>query len=328
MRRLRPPALATLLLVAAPLLAQDGREVLLRSLERESAATYAGVQTTVVTDAGKVRRTEQVVKRRGLEKLRIEYLAPPRLRGELIVDDGTRFRHYHPALNLMEEGPSRLQRARQRHQERLKGLRAGNQEVALGGEEILLGRRVTMVAVTPRKPDRPIRTLWLDRETGVPLRIEEKGRGGWTSVTTFTRFTPDPILGDAEFRLPVPTGARVVPSSLGRPISVQRAERIARQLWGGLPLPASLPAGYSLTSTHELSFRGRPVIALRYTRGRDDLSLFVSGGGGEPFAAPVQAHLNVVQRPLGPVLVTVVGSLPPAELQQLLDSVHLSADGK
>src|SRR5881409_2245120 len=86
------------LLAAAPLLAQDARETLLRHLERGGGVTFAGRQTTVVTTDGRTRRTEQVVKRRGTSKLRIEYLAPPRLRGELVVDDGESFRHYIPAL--------------------------------------------------------------------------------------------------------------------------------------------------------------------------------------------------------------------------------------
>jgi outer membrane lipoprotein-sorting protein len=319
MRRALPAAFA-LLLLAGPLLAEDAREILIRSLQRERGATYAGRQTTVVTDGGHTRRTEQVVKRRG-GKLRIEYLAPDRLKGELVVDDGRQFRHYVPTLRVMEEGRSRARRAMDRHHEQIKSLREGSTEVSYRGEETVLGRKVDVIAVQPSKPDRPSRVLWLDRETGVPLRVEEKRRSGRTSVTRFEQIDFSPILGEAEFRLPVPQGTSVVPSSMGRPISKRRAERLA-QRWGGLPA-FTPPAGYELTSTHQLSFRGRPVVGLRYTKGRDALSVFVSGGGGEPFAAPVQSRLNVVQRPVGGMLVTLVGSLPADELQQLLGSVRV-----
>ena len=244
------------------------------------------------------------------------------------MDDGVRYRHYIPALRVVEDGPSRLQRAMRRHQEHLRALREGGRSVTLAGEETLLGRKVDVIAVAPSKPDRPSRTLWLDRETGVALRVEEKRPGGRTSVTTFERIRFQPGAGPAEFRLEIPAGATVVPSSMGRPISPHRAEAVARELWGGLPTPGLLPPGYTLTSAHQLGFRGRTVIALRYTRGGDALSLFVTAGGGEPFAAPVQPRLNVVQRPIGGTLVTLVGSLPPAELEQILGSVHAPADLK
>jgi outer membrane lipoprotein-sorting protein len=322
MTRAVPAAIAALLLLSGPLLAQDAREVLIRSLQRERSASYAGLQKTVVTDGGRTRQTEQVVKRRK-GKLRIEYLAPSRLKGELVVDDGNQFRHYVPALRVMEEGPSRASRAMHRRAEQIKHLREGRTQVTLRGEETLLGRKVDVVAVQPSKPERPFRTLWLDRETGVPLRVEEKRPSGRVSVTTFEQIDFKSIMGDAEFRLMVPQGATVVPASMGRPISPRRAEHLAQRLWGGLPA-LTPPSGYELTSAHQLSFRGRPVVGLRYTRGKEALTLFVSEGSGERFSAPVQPRLNVVQRPIDRMLVTLVGSLPAGELQQLLGSVRLS----
>jgi outer membrane lipoprotein-sorting protein len=322
MRRAFLTALAAVVLLAGPLMAQDAREILIRGLLRQSKASYAGRQKTVVTDSGRTRRTEQVVKRRQ-GKLRIEYTAPDRLKGELVVDDGKQLRHYVPTLRVMEEGSSRADRAMRRRLEQIKNLREGRTEVSYRGEDTLLGRKVDIISVQPSKPDRPTRTLWLDRETGVALRVEEKRPSGRTSVTTFEEIDFKPILGEAEFRLPVPRGATVVPTSMGRPISSRRAEHIARRLWGGLPA-FTPPSGYELTSTHELSVRGRTVVGLRYTRGRAALSLFVSGGSGEPFAAPVQPRLNVVQRPVGGMLLTLVGSLSAEELQRLVGSVRMS----
>ena len=81
MKGARFAALAGLLLIAAPLRAQDARDVLIHSLERERGATYEGLQTTVMTDGGKTRRTQQVVKRRPPGRLRIQYLSPARLKG-------------------------------------------------------------------------------------------------------------------------------------------------------------------------------------------------------------------------------------------------------
>jgi outer membrane lipoprotein-sorting protein len=309
------------LLVAAPLPAQDGREALIQSLERERLATYAGLQTTTITGGGRTRRTEQVVKRRP-GKLRIEYLAPARLKGGLVVDDGKQFRRYIPSLKVVEEGPSRLQRALKRHRQQVRDLRDGKAAATLVGEETLLGRKVTVVTITPSKPDRPTRTLWLDQASGVPLRVVEKGRGGRTSVTTFERIEFKPVLGSAEFQLPIPAGVTVVPARLGRPISPQQAEQIARRLWGSLPMPGSVPEGYTLTSAHQLHFHKQPVIALRYTRGREALTLFVSGAGGAPYVAPVKPGVNVVQRPMGAVLVTLVGSLPSTELQRITASLR------
>src|SRR5437870_3937227 len=98
----RASLLGAVLLIVAPLpiSAQDARDVMIRSLEQESHLSFEGYQTTFVTDQGRERRTSQVVKRMAPDKLRIEYLAPQRLKGELVVDDGTRFRRYIPALRV------------------------------------------------------------------------------------------------------------------------------------------------------------------------------------------------------------------------------------
>lgn len=317
---------ALCLLATAPLSAQDGREALIRSLEREPAVSFEGIQRTEVTSGGKTRRAAQIVKRRAPDKLRIEYLEPARLKGELVIDDGQHLRRSISSLKVIEEGPSRLQRAQQRQSSRIRALRAGKTPVSFVRDDTLLGRRVTVVSILPARPNRPVRTLWLDQLTGVALRVEEKGPGDRTSVTTFERISFNPVLGDAEFQLPVPAGVTVVPEQLGRPISPQRAEAIARRLWGGLPTPTLLPPGYVLTSAHQLSFHQRPVIALRYTRGRDDLSLFVSTAAGEPFSAPMRPRLNVVQRPVGGVLVTLVGSLPPPQLERIAASLQHPAE--
>src|SRR5947207_4490957 len=127
MIRLALTAAALLSLAPLSLPAQDAREVLIRSLEQESHVSFAGYQTTVVTDGGKVRRAAQVVKRQAPNKLRIEYLAPQHLKGEVVVDDGTRLRRYIPALRVVEEGPSRLQRSLDRHRDRIRDLREGDQ---------------------------------------------------------------------------------------------------------------------------------------------------------------------------------------------------------
>lgn len=322
---IRPSLIATalLLLPALSLSAQDARDVMIRSLAQESRVSYAGYQTTVVTEGGKVRRAAQIVKRRAPDKLRIEYLAPQRLKGELVVDDGTRLRRSIPALRVVEEGPSRLHRSLERHQNRIRDLREGKRTVTLIGEGSLLNRPVTIVQLSPSKPDRPTRTLWLDHATGVALRVEEKSPGGRTSVTSFARITFDPVLGDAEFRLDLPSGFTVVPAHMGRPISLQRAQQIARGQWGGLPMPSLVPAGFVLTSAHQLSFHEHPVLALRYTRGRDDLSLFISDSAGEPFTAPVQPRVNVYQRPLGRVLITLVGTPSTAQLAQIAASIAI-----
>jgi outer membrane lipoprotein-sorting protein len=323
MIRVSLAAAALFLLAPVSMTAQDARDILIRSMEQESHVSFAGFQTTVVTDGGRVRRSAQIVKRRAPNKLRIEYVAPSRLKGEVVVDDGARLRRSIPALRLVEEGPSRLHRSSQRHRDRIRDIRDGRRAVTLVSDGTFLGRPVTIVQLAPSKPGRPTRTLWLDHATGVALRIEEKSPGGRSSVTAFERISFAPLLGDAEFRLDIPSGFTVVPAEMGRPISTRHARELARRLWGGLPTPGQLPAGFVLTSAHQLSFHKRPVIGLRYTRGRDDLSVFISDSSGEPFSAPVQPRVNVYQHPFGRMLVTLVGSPSTAQLAQIAASLRI-----
>lgn len=262
--------------------ALDGREVLVRSLEREGQVDYEGLQATVVSwGRGRESRTEQIVKFKRPNRLRIEYLAPPRLKGDVVVDDGTRLRRFVRALGIVEEGPSPPRGFSGRQRPELeRALRRGALSVSLEGEETVAGRRAWVVTLAPRAPGRPGRKLWLDQEHGLPLRVRQTGPGGRVTDTFFQRITFGVTLDDREFVLEAPEGTPVVPRARGRAVSLPEAEKIAEQHWGRLYQIRSLPPGIALRSVRLLELDGKPVLHLRYGNGRRGFSLFQSEGPG------------------------------------------------
>jgi hypothetical protein len=123
--------------------------------------------------------------------------------------------------------------------------------------------------------------MWIDAGTGLVLRYERsRADGRLLSASRFTdiRFGEPP---SSLFTRPGPPGTRIAavhPAS--RPLSLAAAS--ARF---GVPLPASLPAGYTFADATLLPGNGHPVAHLRYRDGLSAVSLYVGRRGSLPYDA-------------------------------------------
>jgi outer membrane lipoprotein carrier protein len=74
------------------------------------------------------------------------------------------------------------------------------------------GRAADVVTMTPRDPDLPFSevTLWIDREDGLPRRLQFKERSGATRTFTFADVRTNQRIPDRTFTFEVPPGVRVV----------------------------------------------------------------------------------------------------------------------
>jgi outer membrane lipoprotein-sorting protein len=304
----------------------DPVEILKRSLEREAHATYEGLQETTVTGGPVRQRTEQRVMRKPPNKLRIEYLAPPRLRGNTVVDDGTTAWHFFHMRNVVERKAS-MGRAAKRPQNAIaSAVRSRKARVEYLGEQTVAGRKAHGVRITlARTPERH-REVWLDQEHGVVLRAKDTVPGGRVSDSVFTQIEFDVSLDDSEFVWTAPREVRVVPRGEGRLIQQPRARLLAERHWGALLLPKSLPPGFALRSIHELRIQGKPVIHLRYSDGDRQLSIFQSVVDvPTPRAAAGlgagRRKSNLLPFRRGRANLVIVGPLPIPELRKVAESV-------
>jgi outer membrane lipoprotein-sorting protein len=319
-------------LVGLPAAAQapTPREVLLRSLQQEGQFDYQGTQSTIVKVGAKEHRTDQIVKFKRPNRLRIEYLAPPRLKGDVVLDDGERTRRFVRRLGIVEEGPA-IARAfdPKRRRQIARAVRTGQLQLTLAGEDAVAGRRAWVLELTPTDPSRPRRKLWLDEEFGLPLRVVQTGPADRVSDTFFRQITFNQALPESEFAdLPAPPGTPSVPRPRGRLVGIGEAERIARENWGRLYRPRKLPPGFTLRAVQVLELQGQPIVHLRYGDGLRGISLFQSAGPAPreplPILEPIagRPRPNVLPLTRGRAALLVVGPFRPERLQKFADSLE------
>jgi outer membrane lipoprotein-sorting protein len=331
MNGLQVLAIAAIALKGSPAAAQapTARDVLLRSLQQEGQYDYQGTQSTIVKNGAKQNQTDQIVTFKRPNQLRIEYLAPPRLRGDVVIDDGVRTRRFAHKLGVVEEGPA-VARAfdPKRRRQVARAVATGQLQLAMLDEEIMAGRRAWVLDVTPTDPSRPRRRLWIDTEFGLPLRVLQTGPGERISDTFYRQITFNPILPDGIMVLPAPPGTPSVQRRKGRLVEIGEAERIAHANWGRLYQPRKLPPGVTLRLVQVLEFEGRPVVHLRYGDGVRGLSLFQSAGPGPKQPLPLQDMAigrqppNMIQFTRGRAALLLVGAFRPERLQKFADSVE------
>ncbi|MGB9586970.1 MAG: hypothetical protein ACPL7O_02200, partial [Armatimonadota bacterium] len=117
----------------------DGRTVLKNMLEAEGKAVFTAHQVTTLA-RGPAVTSEQTVCRAGFKGMRIEYLEPPALRGEVIADDGHVYAHLIPREKVLRVGPSRLKMLQTRMNETHAGFKRGALDVSLLGKDRIASR--------------------------------------------------------------------------------------------------------------------------------------------------------------------------------------------
>lgn len=301
-------------------------EVLRRAVEAPLRTDYEAVQVMTVPRAEGAEVVRVAVWHRRPSTYRMEFLAPRRLAGRLVVDDGRFSWHYEPSLHLLVRGPSLS---------RVPGLAVPhNATVRLLGTDVVAGRPCYLVAVLPSSGG-PVRRLWVDRATGLVLKSEAQDaeRGVYlTSTVTRVTFTPVP---EELFRVPRPRGARTVQLPSGE-VLWKRVSEVARAVGFSLASPAELPAGFSYRGGGVAVFGGIRAGLLQYSDGATTVSLFQlpAGRTGNPPGGLVFREGPVVVRSyaVGPFRLLVwerqglrfvaVADAPVALLRELVRSTE------
>lgn len=79
-------------------------------------------------------------------------------------------------------------------------------------EETVDGQRTDAILLEPRDPSVPFRraTVWVDRGTGLPRRIQSDEKVGLTRIVELTRLRPNATIPAGTFAFTVPAGVKVV----------------------------------------------------------------------------------------------------------------------
>jgi negative regulator of sigma E activity len=239
-------------------------EALLRAMaQAEQNAEY--VATRTVTRVGAQPMTMRVW-RSGFRR-RIEWQAPPVMRGDVLVDNGSIVWRYHRAENeavatRSTVGDRDLEQLSQRFDAKVQG----SAEVS--------GRTAWIVNVSPRGQNRVVRRLWLDRATKIVLRTESFDAGGQRVETSSFNAIQFSKVGAEQFRWTPPRGAQVTRTSGTLWTHIAPAKRAAP--WLQVPSQSTLPRGYVVESAvvDTKAANGQGEAWLRYTNGLNRFSIF------------------------------------------------------
>lgn len=147
-----------------------------------------------------------------------------------------------------------------------------NYDVTIHGRDTLLGRKATVVMIRPKHPGRLTKTAWIDRQTGLVLRAEDRDETGrMMAETWFSNLTINPRLDQRLFATDEWKHRVVEVESVIGCGSIQKVQRIAGSQ---VAAPVYLPGGFTLESLRVLSYNDRPLVHFTYTDGLAQLSLF------------------------------------------------------
>jgi hypothetical protein len=220
---------------------------------------------------GRVRESRQLIKHLGEGRERIEYLEPPKLRGEVIITTGGRSMHFvpRPSPRVFERADAGVQWS-DRLDALRRAVRTGRLQATVAGTELVAGREAAIVELRPVSGG-PMKRLWLDVTTGVRLRNEVVAADGAVlSTSYFTQIDYQARIDAEEVAADLwPGVARMPAFPSGRPAATVADARVAASFALAEP---GVPAGYRLTGVWVMDDGARAV--MRYTDGINTYAVY------------------------------------------------------
>lgn len=191
----------------------------------------------------------------------------------IIIDDGHHRWIYRPHQNLITRRPSTSMEQRRNLAQRNAALLMKNYRIeVLQPEETMSGRPCMVTKFASRYGvDRPVRTLWIDREKGLPLRTEVYDSRGLRVMSFFSSITYSPPSEAEALTLKVPPTTRLRAESEEEVIS---PEALARAVDFPVYQPKHLPPGFVLVDARLKGSGPDAELRLLYSDGLSALTLF------------------------------------------------------
>ena len=306
--------------------AERAHRLLKRMMEAERRRAVAGRE---VTDIAGGPESEQRVKRDPRRGMRIEFIRPTQ---DILVDNRRRSWRLQNGKKRLIERPSRLREKGRAVYEIMARLRRGELQADMEGQDLVAGRVTDIVRIGPPPGvAAPARRFWIDRETGLRLRTEERAPSGRVlSSSYFLEVDVSPRLRDEDFAEPDAPGVKRVVEDRQVFGSVHEAQKAVHF---SLRRPGFLPAGFKLREVAVMKYKRKKMAVQRFANGLTVLSLFQTDADLPPrLRDRAGKRGNDGQSPRrGPRVITwrdgadtfaLVGNFPEDDLQRIADSVR------
>jgi outer membrane lipoprotein-sorting protein len=305
----------------------DGQTALRNMLEAESKVSFIAHEVTTLA-RGPAVTSEQIVYRAGMKGMRMEYLSPPQLKGEIRADDGKTLAHYIPQKKVLHIRPSRIASRRNWAEHGHRFFRPDHLDVQLVGRDKIAGRSAYVVEVRPRADGKePRRKFWIDTRKWIKLRTEEIAPDGTVlSMTYFTKIDFVDSIPDSKFHIEPPPGVSVE-KEREHPHEMSM-EEARRHVDFTILEPSYVPPGFKFTGAGILPFREGKLIVLRYTDGVSTISMFQTPGErlNPKFLehlreGPSRSDAGVYTWRVRDMNLTIVGRISQDEIRRMAASV-------
>ncbi len=208
-----------------------------------------------------------------------------------------------------------------------------NYELEITGSTRLLDRPAAVLAFKPRHPGRMTMTAWIDEETGLVFRTEERNEAGVLVEELFlTEFEKDPPIAPDTFSTEEWTGKSV---EINQVIACGSISEVQREADFGLNAPVYVPPGFILQQRRVIQRHGQPVVHFMYSDGLSRMSLFQRIASSEetrrsPRGTPElygdvrawdRGPYSILRRYYDGKLFTVIGDVAVDESVKLLTSL-------
>ncbi len=254
-------------LSALPSLAMEPEKILSLSLEAQFQVNVEGIKEEQV-----YRQHESYIVRAKVvyqtpDFSYILYLAPPRIRGKKILDNGKVRIEYSSERNNFEiskiYASLNSSLAREKREKSLKRIFA-NYTISQSPDEEIAGRGVYVIPLVPHSSGNPGLKMWIDKETFLLLKQERYSSGGRLTFSSqvleihFEKRTPREELNDIPKSVK-DKGFRPPYRVIGDIEELKKTSRFS------LSFPGYLPSGYSFREG--VLFNGGQRVDLIYANG-------------------------------------------------------------
>lgn len=306
-----------------------------RAQQAESSLAVAGVRITEIRLGRSTQRIEERFWRQGRRAERIEILAPPARRGEVLIFRGGRWVALRPDQKEAFELPPMPLQGTQLLQKAVELLQSGVLQSDPPTEATLLGRECVVLHLRLVRPDGALSkpeekrppfpasvSLWIDKETGFVLRSDLAMRPNAPALRTeITRLELNPRLTPDLFTVP----AGIVVRPLGG--EYKTVEEAQRAVPFPIRTPSYLPQGATLERVlvRRRPPENTPVVILHYQVSGTRFSVFQSRSkGNAEFPRPDRRpeRLNVYFWQDGDYRFGIVGNLPQSEIERIAKSMN------
>jgi len=234
---------------------------------------YEGVEISILFDDPDFPKTSVArVVANGKYMIRRDYLSPPFLLGKVNIDNGKYQYEFDPKKNIIRISPSGTIFFNRDEINKRLNLIKKNFSINLEAQEVYLGRKVNVLAISSKYTRKPVLRLWIDEEKYIPLRTDKyNSEGKIVGRVVFVEIKFNTKIPDDLFNVDFLKDKNVITEEMRlKEESIEKAD-----------VPSELPLGYSLIKYY-IVFEKEDKIThyFKYTDGLNDMSFFKSS---QPF---------------------------------------------